>query len=89
MPHDLLGAVGGVNSHDPADVFQDAEAVGHILPEKASILVQNDSVGHLGVFGHHRESNSAVANVSVEYALQATFITDLTIVHSTDALGDG
>ena len=89
MPHDLLGAVRGGNSNDSADVFQDAEAVGNVFPEKASILVQNDSVGHLGVFGHHREGNSTVANVSVEYTLQATLITDLTIVHSTDALRDG
>jgi len=86
MPDDLLGAVRGGDSDDSADVFQDAEAIGHVFPEKASIFVQNDSVGNFGVFGHHREGNSAVANVSVEYTLQATLITDLAIVHSTDAL---
>ena len=89
MPHDLLGAVWRVHSENTANVFENAEAVRDIFPEEARVFVQDDTVGHSGVFRNHRESDSAIANVRVEDALERGRIADLALVHGADTLRDG
>ena len=85
MPDDLLCAVGRLYSNYASDVFQDAETVWNVFPEKARISVEHHSIGLGWILGKHREHNSAVADVCIEDAFQAAFITYLTIVHGTNA----
>ena len=85
MPDDLLGAVGRLDSNYASNVFQDAETEGNVFQEKPRISVEYHSIGNGWILWKHREDNSAVTYVCIEDALQAAFITYLTIVHGTDA----
>ena len=88
MPDDLLGAVGRLDSNYASNVFQDAETVWNVFQEKPRIGVEYHSIGNGWVLWKHREDNSAVADVCIEDAFQAAFITYLTIVHGTDTFTD-
>ena len=88
VPDDLLGAVGCLDAEYAANVFQDAEAVGNVLPEEPGIGIQNHSIRLGRILRKHRELDPAVADVCVEDAFQAAFITDLTIVHGANAFGN-
>ena len=88
MPDDLLSAVGRLDSNYASNVFQNAETEGNVFQEKPRICVQYHSIGLSWILWKHREDNPAVADVCIEDAFQAAFITYLTIVHGTDAFAN-
>jgi uncharacterized protein with ACT and thioredoxin-like domain len=88
MPHDLLCAVRSVNSEDSTNIFEDAKTVGNVLPEKASIFIQNNAVWDFRVLWNHRECNSTVTDIGIENSFKTAFVTDLSIIHGADTVSN-
>ena len=88
MPDDLLRAVRCLDAQNTPNVFQDAEAVGDIFPEKSRVCVQHYAVRLRWVFRNHGELNPTVADIGVKDSLEAALVADLTLVHGADSLRD-
>ena len=88
MPNDLLCAIWCLDSQYATNVLQNDQTVGYVLPEEPRVFVQDDLVRFAGVFGHHREHDTTVANVRIEDPLETALIADLPIVHRANALSD-
>ena len=86
VPNDLLCAIRGQHSKNAPDVFQHDKTVRNIFPEKASVFVQDYAIWNSWVFGHHGESDSAIAYVRIENSLETTLVRDLAVVHGADPL---
>lgn len=87
------GDVGCGDSKDVSDVLQNAQAVGHIFPEKSSgevelneLLTRGNLREVLAFHRNHRERNTRVADVGVEYSFEASFVRNLALVHRADAV---
>ena len=88
MPDNLLGAVRCLNSQYATYVFQNAESIRDIFPEKARVFIQDDTVRYFWILGDHWELYATIADIGIEDPLKTTFVTDLAVVHGADSLRD-
>ena len=89
VPDDLLSTVWCWNPHDSSDILQDYKSKWNIFPEEARVGIKNNSIWFLWIGCYHRELNSWITDVRVEYALECWLVTDWAIVHRTDSVFDG
>ena len=73
MPNYLFGHMWSLNSHNSSDIFEDHKSEGHILPEKASVFIENDFIRLFRVSRYHWELDSRDALVCCFVSVEDAF----------------
>jgi len=83
----------GLDADDVADVFEDAEAEGKVLPEESGLQVELDELVTcwnllqiLSFNWNHWEGDNSVSLVRVEHGLETRLISDLASVHRANSV---